>query len=555
LSGDPALESVTHKVPDARPSFRTLTSDPVSIVIGLAIAIGVIARLWQFLGHSSLWLDELALAENILGRPLGHLLGKPLAIGQVAPPGFLLVTKLVVAVAGPTDFALRLIPLLGAIAALFLFLPLARRVLPPAAVPVAMVLFALSPPLIRRAAEVKQYSTDVTIAIVISLAAIAWWDRPDPRRAGWLGLAIGILVWFSQPVVFVGGGILGALTLLAALSRRKDVIRSLPIVAVLALPSMAAAVLVAKASMTPEVKEYMADFWVRGFIPRHPGAALSWAWRELPAPFEIEYRLNKVLAAVAALLIPTGWLVLWRRNHVAGLVVAVPILAVLAAAVLHQYPFRHRLVMFTVPFALLALAATIDAIRRMGNRVSPALGALLTVLLLVPAGTAFVIARPVVTVEEAEPALRYVAAHRSPGEPLYVYFTGWLAARRYAMPAGIEASSVTIGECHAFEPEAYRPELAKLAGKSTWVFFTHALTDDRLAIVRYLDSAATRIDSVVIPKHPVEGEPSASAYRYDLSRFIPAAGPSAAKSKNPICVSVGPHRPPRDPWSIADPIN
>lgn len=43
-------------------------------------------RLYTFLANRSLWLDELMLAENIIGRDFGSLVA-PLANQQVAPRG------------------------------------------------------------------------------------------------------------------------------------------------------------------------------------------------------------------------------------------------------------------------------------------------------------------------------------------------------------------------------------------------------------------------------------------------------------------------------------
>ncbi|HXU32187.1 MAG TPA: hypothetical protein VN851_16580 [Thermoanaerobaculia bacterium] len=56
---------------------------------GLAILLGVALRLWQYLANPSLWVDEAALARNVLDRSVPGLFGA-LDYGQIAPPGFLL---------------------------------------------------------------------------------------------------------------------------------------------------------------------------------------------------------------------------------------------------------------------------------------------------------------------------------------------------------------------------------------------------------------------------------------------------------------------------------
>src|SRR5476651_2330731 len=142
------------------------------IAIALLLAAGAALRLWQYFAQTSLWVDEIAVAENVIHTPLGSLLGQPLALDQVAPPGFLGLVKACVALFGPSDLALRIVPLVGGLAGLALFALLSRRVLPGWTAVFATALFALSPLLIGYSAEVKQYSTDVAITILVTLAAL-----------------------------------------------------------------------------------------------------------------------------------------------------------------------------------------------------------------------------------------------------------------------------------------------------------------------------------------------------------------------------------------------
>ena len=64
----------------------------------------------MYLSNNSLWLDEAALARNVIDRAPLELLG-PLDYAQVAPPGFLLTEKFVVLLLGHSEWALRLFPL------------------------------------------------------------------------------------------------------------------------------------------------------------------------------------------------------------------------------------------------------------------------------------------------------------------------------------------------------------------------------------------------------------------------------------------------------------
>ena len=55
------------------------------------LLVGAGLRLWRYFANASLWIDEIALAENVLRRPLSALLRQPLALDQVAPPGLSLI--------------------------------------------------------------------------------------------------------------------------------------------------------------------------------------------------------------------------------------------------------------------------------------------------------------------------------------------------------------------------------------------------------------------------------------------------------------------------------
>src|SRR5215468_10015329 len=85
------------------------------------VLLGIALRAWAYFRDTSLYLDEILLSRNILDLPMRVLLTKPLGLDQVAPRGFLLFERLSVAIFGPNEMALRLVPFLCGIASLFLF--------------------------------------------------------------------------------------------------------------------------------------------------------------------------------------------------------------------------------------------------------------------------------------------------------------------------------------------------------------------------------------------------------------------------------------------------
>ncbi|MBZ0301152.1 MAG: glycosyltransferase family 39 protein, partial [Anaerolineae bacterium] len=130
------------------------------------IAFGVFVRINQFAHGRALWLDEIRLALNILNRSFADLT-LPLDYDQGSPVGFLWLEKLMVELFGHSDAVLRLLPLAASILALLLFYAVARRLLRPRAMLLALLFFAVAGPVIYYGSEVKQYSSDVFVTVVV----------------------------------------------------------------------------------------------------------------------------------------------------------------------------------------------------------------------------------------------------------------------------------------------------------------------------------------------------------------------------------------------------
>src|SRR5437660_4867339 len=117
------------------------------LAVAAIVAAGIALRLWQYLANASLWVDEAALARNIVDRSVLGLFS-PLDYGQVAPWGFLLVEKLAVTLFGNNEYALRLFPLLCGIASLALFYLVVREILNDVGVLVGLAMLALGLPFV-----------------------------------------------------------------------------------------------------------------------------------------------------------------------------------------------------------------------------------------------------------------------------------------------------------------------------------------------------------------------------------------------------------------------
>lgn len=172
----------------------------VEIGIWGLVLLGVLFRFRAFLEGRSLWLDEAFLAVNIRDSGLAKLFSEDLAFGQSAPPGFLFVVWISSQVFGMSELSLRLIPFLFGCGLVILAAPVSRLMFVSNRGRLSFVAFiAFSPVLIYYSNELKQYSVD---AFVTMLVLWMWFNRENQRSRwlfGWLGL---LAVLFSLTAVF-----------------------------------------------------------------------------------------------------------------------------------------------------------------------------------------------------------------------------------------------------------------------------------------------------------------------------------------------------------------
>ncbi len=438
-------------------------------------------RFWQYFANTSLWIDEIALAENVIRTPLPALVGEPLALDQVAPPGFLAALKFATAALGPTELALRLFPFLCGLAALILFAALAWRTRPGWTSVLATGIFALLPTLIAYSAEAKQYATDVCASVALTLLALGLRDKHGASGSRFLfaGLAGALAVWFSAGAVFMVAGLGGALTVLALRDEPPRVPAGLAGVLGIWAASAASAVTLGLHTLTPATREYMRHFW-------QPS---------LPRP-------------AVLVIVLLSCLVLWRTRPQAAPLLFGPSLAALLAAAAHQYPFSGRAILFLAPATLLAVSDGAGWIVEGLARVHVPRPLTTAVAILLVAATFW--HSPVYRREEARSVLASVAARRQPGDAIYVYYGAERAMRFYAPRVGILPSEAIYGTCHRGHPREYLRELDRLRGNPrVWVVFSHASPAEQSVMSGYLGAIGRR--------HGTFQAAGAAAELYDLS--------------------------------------
>ncbi|HVT58537.1 MAG TPA: hypothetical protein VHR45_09060 [Thermoanaerobaculia bacterium] len=509
------------------------------------LALGATLRLWQFGADASQWVDELALSRSIVELSPAALLSGPLPFGQVAPPGFLLLEKAAVALAGAGDYALRLLPLAASLIALVLFLRLAVRLLVrPAAIAFALALFALQPELVRYAAQVKPYAGDLAAALALTLLAGSLFGTPPPP-APWLALQVGVAgvvaVFLSHAAVLVLAGLALGLLLSALLVRRRRALAASAAAISLWAVGGGAALLLATRAMTPRMHAYLYHFWAPSFAPWPHSVAGDARWAVAAISGEIGaaglgYRWPAFYAGLAVL----GMVALWRRRRALSPLLLGPGAVALGAAGLGLYPFASRLVLFIVPALILAIAAGAETlalalVRRILQRgragLAAATGAVVYLAALWPALAGFGADAPVYRVEETRPILGAVAARRQPGDAIYVYYGAGQALSFYGPRYGLAPGSYQLGGCHRGDTRAYLHELDRFRGRPRlWVLISHAQPRfaERDALLAYLDHLGTRRLALRSGPHGRAFGLPAEAFLYDLSTAPRLSGDIAA---------------------------
>lgn len=489
----------------------------------IVICWGIILRLTQYLSNRSLWFDEATLVQSIVNRSFSGLL-KPLDYGQGAPVGFLMLERSAVQAFGSSEYALRLFPLLCGIIALFFFYRLAKLAVTPKAIPIALGLFAISGPLIYYSSEVKQYSSDVAIAILLLCAAIHYEScKLTPVRVALFGFLGATSVWFSHPSVFVLAGVGMTLALFCVAGRFWARLRSLAIAYSLWALSFVACYFISLRHLSES--KGLLNYWSFGFVPSPllSLVAIEWFISTFFGIFSNPVGLE--LSGIAALAFLIGCISMFSSKADKFFILMSPIILTLIAAGLHEYPFNGRLLLFIVPILLLFIAEGAEQIWSKTRSEAPFVGACLIGLLFLhpllfstyhlikpsagelPPGIAH-------TREEIKPVLHYVEDHRREGDTLYVYLGAQPAFRYYSPRFSLTQMNLVLGASRDWEN--YERDLDQLrAYKRVWLLFSHMNIGTGIEEEKYflylLNKKGTKLDHFK--------SVGASVYLYDLDEL------------------------------------
>lgn len=416
------------------PPRRSTAGRALAVATLAVVAAGVLFRVVRFAANWPLWGDEAFVAVNLITRDYAGL-ARPLDYFQITPVGFLWVERAVIGVLGAGERALRLVPFLAGLASLGLFWRFASGTIDRRASAMAVALFAASFYPIRHSTEVKPYSTDLLLALGLTMLAYRAWRCPQ-GRSHWLALAAlgAVGVWASYPLIFVAGGL--GLVLAARVARPMSR-RGLLLWAGFLGATLAswAAMYITTARPQSLAAPFYRDMptWEDSFPPVSRPWELPWWLVKIHTGNMMAYPYggNHFGSVATAGLVLAGAVVLWRRDRALLALLLAPLGPAFLAAAIHRYPYgtSARIALFLAPaICLLAgqgLAATVVLLmpRKYARRALLAVPSVLAVVAVVGAIVAAVLPYKGRVDATYRDLVRDLAARTRPGDR-WVGFNG-----------------------------------------------------------------------------------------------------------------------------------
>lgn len=361
--------------PVATDSFLVRRHVAFGVSLGLLIAWGAFLRLWDLSGRP-FWNDEAWVANTATLLSAGEIFRNT---ETPVPPLFALTVKAANRVFSPPEVGLRLFPALCGIAALPLAFVAIRTLRGPRTIALVGVgLCASSPMLIIWSRELKQYSVEAFFSVLLATLVFRL-RRTGVERKRWQLVSAVVFVcavgpWFGYSFVFPAASLLGILIVLPPRTGSRRSQMALGTVGLIVLMGSVFVLLklVAGAQSSDEALiRFMRPWFIdmgnsRSWLRAGSYAAMSSSMLFLPYEWVTDHRWILPIATVIWLLALVG-LVFWPRTGRAEMAcwVLIPWLLMIAAAVIHRYPFAvpRMMVFWALPMILASAAGLVQVFR------------------------------------------------------------------------------------------------------------------------------------------------------------------------------------------------
>ena len=337
------------------------------------LLVGGLVRIVSYFQNRSLFMDEANLARNFVEKSFAELF-QTLEYGQYSPPLFSCIEKMNLWCLGIHEYALRLFPLLAGVLMLILFYRLLTYFIQEPLIqwfPVFVI--SLSPFFIRYSTEVKQYSTDGMIALLLVILAIQEGknlvEKPQFSQQQFWKWAIigGLAIWWSMASVFVLAGIgiyfLSLSYFLSAPSFSTALVRFSGLFLVWLISFGSYFWLLLRQDIQQDHLQAYHQNWFPPFFPLSIEELKGW-WMIFRSFLKtaIGYTGLAIFLGIVGLI--AGGLFCIKMKNTKAILLFVPIISCWVAASFHFYSLIPRLILFLIPFLLIIIGIGLQWIFR-----------------------------------------------------------------------------------------------------------------------------------------------------------------------------------------------
>ena len=327
----------------------------------LIIFISFSMALFQLIWNRSLWYDEAMLANNIISKSFIELLF-PLDDNQVAPILYLFLTKLASLIVPKSEIGLRLVPFLFYCFTIFLFyktlLLLFKKEL---TITFCLSLFLFNSSLIYYSSEVKQYTTDLFVAILLIFTLL---KSISEKKIVILQLSLfgSLSIYLSNitPIILLSLGIYTLIIYKKHFYGNKQIFYSISMLFFFWLLNFVFYFLCF--IYNHPTKDFMQNYWSFAFLPANPFN--SDFYNFIVSKFEIIFTDLLHYSYIGYLLLFVFLITLIRlfkgKFYLELVLFFLPIIIHLVLSACAMYPFEHRLILYLIPYFIIIIGFSLE---------------------------------------------------------------------------------------------------------------------------------------------------------------------------------------------------
>jgi hypothetical protein len=381
---------------------------------------------------------------------------------------------------GNHDYVMRIFPLFSGILTVLVVYYFSRKhfgiwgLLP-------LSLVSFSQHFIYYSSEMKQYSSDITVAAaLLFFAGNCLVEDADEKDYLWLAIAGAMAIWISHPSVFTLAGI--GLTLVGVRLFSKKISITWKWIFIIGFSWIFSFGIEYLVSLRHIIADgYLVEYWGKAYVPSPPWSNKAWYIRTylyflsisylMPNTFMLYFSLALVSLAVIGALI--------KRPEFLALL-ALPFVFAYLASALHFYPLKDRFLLFLVPPFYFLLTEGVKTLFRALSKLNKHMAMAVSVILggwLIVQGLSGTYQGVFVQQKvNIRPVLEYVSEHKAPDDVVYVFYRTRTVFRYYAPFYGLDSGRVRIGADESRKMvaiENYIDDVEELSKENrVWFIFT-----------------------------------------------------------------------------------